>query len=115
VTRPLWSVMMQCTMATEQGRVELAITCNSTRHEIRVRDTGPGIASDKHTPGTGLGLAIVREIVLALGGEIRVESDVGAGCTFVVTLPSRPSNWKRQSERRKANRKGRVRTSARPG
>jgi two-component system NtrC family sensor kinase len=37
--------------------------------------------------GTGLGLSISREIVRRHGGELRVRSTVGAGATFVVTLP----------------------------
>lgn len=71
---------------------------------ISVKDTGPGIASE-HLPhlferfyrtdsaraadsgGTGLGLAIVKEIVKAHGGTIRVESEVGKGSVFTVTLP----------------------------
>ena len=72
--------------------------------EIFVRDTGVGIpaedvprlferfyrvdkARSRELGGTGLGLAIVKHLVLAQGGEVRVESVLGEGSTFSFTLP----------------------------
>lgn len=73
--------------------------------DLYVRDHGPGISSEhqprlferfyridrarsRETGGTGLGLAIVKHIVLAHGGEVRVESRLGQGATFHFTLPA---------------------------
>ena len=72
--------------------------------ELRCTDTGVGIRSDdlariferfwkadssrrRDGEGSGLGLAIVRHVVAAHQGTIRVESELGHGATFVVTLP----------------------------
>lgn len=96
---------------TAQGRVSLHVTADaldetSVMLKIVVRDTGIGIPADRlplifeaftqvHDTsvrsygGTGLGLAIVEQLVKQLGGVISVESEVGFGSAFHVTLPCR--------------------------
>ncbi len=74
---------------------------------LRVRDEGIGIdptdqarifdrferaVSDEHFHGFGLGLWIVRSLLEKMGGTIRVESALGEGSTFVVTLPAGESD-----------------------
>jgi two-component system, OmpR family, phosphate regulon sensor histidine kinase PhoR len=75
--------------------------------EFYVQDFGPGIAFEhqgriferfyrvdkarsRESGGTGLGLAIAKHIVIAHGGSIRVESELGAGATFLFQLPAVP-------------------------
>jgi signal transduction histidine kinase len=70
---------------------------------VKVADNGIGIAEEKlgmiFTPfytnknrGTGLGLAIVKNIIEEHKGTIDVESKIGGGTTFIITLPSKKSS-----------------------
>jgi signal transduction histidine kinase len=80
------------------GLVAIATEATGERVQIRVYDTGCGIAPDRigaifddfvttKRRGLGLGLAISKKIVEQLGGQISVASEVGKGTTFVLEFP----------------------------
>jgi signal transduction histidine kinase len=57
-------------------------------HLARVFDKFYRVPAARHPGGAGLGLAIVREIIIAHGGQISVDSEPGRGTTFTFTLPA---------------------------
>jgi signal transduction histidine kinase len=80
------------------GIVTLRGRWQGTTVQLDVEDTGIGIPPERarqifdplHTTkpgGTGLGLYIVQEVMAAHDGQVVVQSTVGAGTTFTLTLP----------------------------
>ena len=88
----------------EGGSVRLTTSRSEDRTRIEVSDDGPGIptaqlervferfyrvdtARSRQAGGTGLGLSIVKHLVAAHGGEVGIESELGAGTTVWFTIP----------------------------
>ena len=87
------------------GEVKITIETNDQAVVIAVRDTGPGIAvadhahiferfwradtsrSSRHIAGNGLGLSIAKTIAERQGYDIAVQSELGQGATFILTIP----------------------------
>jgi signal transduction histidine kinase len=80
------------------GTLRLEWGATTTAVQLRIRDSGVGMAAEQiprifeplyttKPGGTGLGLYIVREILIAHGGEVTVDSVEGQGTTFVLTFP----------------------------
>lgn len=101
------AVMNLLSNALEASPTKTGVITVRTRYQpdtgaaqISVSDNGPGISPARHEEifeafrstkgqrGTGLGLAVTRKIVSEHGGSLAVDSDVGRGATFVITLPS---------------------------
>lgn len=110
VRRILFNLLGNAVKFTDQGVVSLEVSLQDAPHAgqarvmFTVKDTGEGIPEDRMSvilepfrqadgsytrrhSGAGLGLAIVRRLVDMMDGEIAIESEVGKGTTFRVTLP----------------------------
>ena len=109
VDRDMWekavsNLLSNAFKFTLEGSVSVTLQSVDDAVELRVRDTGIGIPEDQRSrvferfhriegtqartyEGTGIGLALVQELIKLHGGRVRVESAVGEGSTFIVTIP----------------------------
>ena len=90
---------------SEEGRIDVTVSQSGTDAIVVIRDTGIGIptrdldriferfyrvddARSRQTGGTGLGLSIVRHVIESHGGAISVDSELGVGSVFTISLPT---------------------------
>jgi signal transduction histidine kinase/FixJ family two-component response regulator len=114
VDRAMWekivlNLLSNAFKFTLTGTVTVTLRQKQQQAQLIVRDTGTGIPPDalprlferfhrvqgaraRTYEGSGIGLALVQELVHIHGGTITVESQVGAGTTFTVTLPLGPAH-----------------------
>lgn len=93
---------------TDQGSITVTAQWRGEAVEIAVSDTGSGIAPEhaerifdsfqqgsdeveRHHGGTGLGLSVTRQLVELHGGQIRLDSHLEQGSSFIFTLPNTPA------------------------
>jgi signal transduction histidine kinase len=115
LTQVLLNLVGNAIKFTDEGKVEIRARQQGGRFKISVIDTGPGIAeadqakifeefqqvdntSTRKKGGTGLGLSISRKIVELHGGYITVESEVGKGSNFKITIPIDASRTKEAAQ-----------------
>jgi signal transduction histidine kinase len=106
LTQVLLNIVGNAIKFTDTGSIDVSAKASNGHFLIDVHDTGPGIppehrdkifeefqqvdnSSTRQKGGTGLGLSIAKRIVNLHGGDISVDSEVGAGSTFHVVLPVR--------------------------
>jgi signal transduction histidine kinase len=90
----------QALMNREGSTITIETSGDAEKVVVRIRDDGPGIPPEVLPrifdpffttkdvgEGTGLGLSIVHELVERHGGTIEVDTKLGEGTTFIVTLP----------------------------
>lgn len=113
VDREMWekivlNLLSNALKYTLAGKIETTLRSEGTNAQLTVRDTGGGIPASeidnvfrrfhrvagttaRSAEGSGIGLALVDELVKLHGGATTVESTVGAGSCFRVTIPLEPA------------------------
>ena len=98
----LFNLLSNAYKYTDRGTVAVRVRWQDGTLTLSVADTGKGISQENmkrilqpfvqvadrnHRDGTGLGLPICQKLVALMGGELTIDSEVGKGSTFTVTLP----------------------------
>ncbi|MBL4281020.1 ATP-binding protein [Vibrio fluvialis] len=104
LTQILFNIIGNAIKFTHQGFVDVSLVTARDRLEIEVRDSGIGIDNERiehlfspfiqadtsitrNYGGTGLGLAITKHLVELMGGSIKVNSKLGEGSLFTISIP----------------------------
>ncbi len=110
VDRDMWATVVHNLLSnalkfTLEGQVTVTLRAGSEGFELEVADTGCGIASEdlprifqrfarvpaaraRTVEGTGIGLSLVQELTRLHGGTVEARSELGAGTTIIVRIPS---------------------------
>jgi signal transduction histidine kinase len=80
------------TALDDGGSIVISVTDTgigiSRENQVRIFDEFWQLADPDRSKGSGLGLAISKRLIEAMGGQISVQSEVGSGSTFKITLPA---------------------------
>jgi signal transduction histidine kinase len=104
ISQILFLLLDNAVKFTPRGRVEIVARVEAETLHCQVRDTGIGICPDdrhyifdeffqlaepssRRYHGAGLGLTLVRDLLILLGGEIAVSSEIGSGSSFAFSIP----------------------------
>ena len=107
LSQSIYNILTNAYKFTEpHGEVAVSYEANETEVIIKIEDTGMGIreedkahlfdayfrsSNSMNVPGEGIGLYIVKENMSRIKGDISVESEVGKGSKFIITIPNQIS------------------------
>lgn len=108
----VFNIVSNACKFTKEGTVTIGVEKQDQDILLWIKDSGPGIAPEDHEAvfetflqtetglrsggGTGLGMPISRKLAEAHGGRLWIESELGKGATFLVTLPTQSEELKMQ-------------------